>query len=54
MDRMVGISIVHRDKVIAKDEGGGMGMGEGDGKSDLLRDSVVVENQRFADSVERR
>ena len=44
MDRTVGISIVHRDEVVAKDECGGMGMGEGEGKSDLLEDRVVVGN----------
>ena len=35
------------DEEIPKDEGGGTGIGEGEGKSDLLDNGVVIENQRF-------
>ena len=53
MDRVVGISIVQRDEVIAKEEDRGTGIGEGDEKSDLLGDGVAVENQRFLELLER-
>ena len=41
------------DEKIAKDEGGGIGIGEGDGKLEWLGDRVVVEIQRVTDLVER-
>ena len=53
MDRTVGISMVCGDEVIAKNEGGGTGIDEGEGKSDLLGEVVVVGSQRFPESVER-
>ena len=52
-DKTMGDSMVCRDKVTTKNKGGGIGIGEGDGKSDLLEDSIAAGNQRFADSVER-
>ena len=48
MDRTVEISIVHGEEETAKDKGGGIGIGESEGKSDLLGDGVVVGNQRFS------
>ena len=52
-DRTVEISMICGDEEIAKDEDGGMGMEEAEGKFDLLRDRVVSGIQRIADSVER-
>ena len=49
MDRIVGISIVYGDEEISKDEDRGTGIGEGEGKSDLLDNGVVIGNQRFLD-----
>ena len=47
-------SMRRRSDTVAKDEGGGIGMGEEDGKSDLLGDGVAVENQRFLKSLMSR
>ena len=52
-DRTVGISIVHGEEVIDTEEGGGIGMGEGDGQSDLLGDRMVIGIQRLPELVER-
>ena len=54
MDKMVRISIVCGDKVTANDEGGGMRIGDGDGKFDLLWDGMPLRNQRVTISVEIR
>ena len=51
-DRTVRISIVYVDKATAKDKGGGIGVGKGDEKSDLLGDDVRIGNQRFSGSGE--
>ena len=50
---MGGISIVDGDEV-ARDEGGRMGRGDEEGKSDLLGDGVCSENQRVVCSVGRQ
>ena len=53
-DRTVEISVVQGDKEMAKDNSGGIGIEEGDVKSDLLGDGVSLGNQRVAISVEGR
>ena len=53
IDRTMGISIVCRDELKAKDEDRGIGMGEGEGKSKWLGDGMELGIQRMANSVDR-